>query len=168
MRCCAICWAPYDPWNQVCTNGHRAQAQDLRLQRKENLVKPGDPVIHNPTGRRLTVKQVGGGAMVLCSWLDLDVHGKPVECQAAYPWEDLRAPTRAEAAEARGRERQTITAADVGEVPDLGQGLEQPLGAHPGPPPEPAPIPAHQGPPPAPAPLPFRTPAPPQRSRKGR
>lgn len=56
-------------------------------------MKPGELVIHRPTGKRLTVKTAAGNnGMTLCCWIENDAHGNPVECAGAYPWEELRYP----------------------------------------------------------------------------
>lgn len=62
-------------------------------------MKPGDLVIHKQLGKRLTVKSAsGGGAMVLCAWMEPNAKGDPVECTSAFDWQDLRYPTEAERA----------------------------------------------------------------------
>jgi len=61
-------------------------------------MKPGDLVIHKQSRRRLTVKATNGSAMVLCGWMEKNARDEPVECSAAFGWEDLRSPTPAEIA----------------------------------------------------------------------
>jgi hypothetical protein len=62
-------------------------------------MKPGESVIHKPSGRRLTVKRAdGGNGMVLCSWMEKKADGIFIECSAAYSWEELRYPTEDEKA----------------------------------------------------------------------
>lgn len=57
-------------------------------------MKPGDPIIHIPSGRRMTVKAVNGGnAHVLCCWMQRNGAGELVECSAAFKWNELRFPT---------------------------------------------------------------------------
>lgn len=56
-------------------------------------MKPGDPVLHLPTGRRMTVKAVNGGNdMVLCCWMEKNKAGEIEEISAAFPWQELRNP----------------------------------------------------------------------------
>jgi len=90
-------------------------------------MQPGELVINIHTKRRLTVKATGGSGFVLCSWMEADTEGRPVECSAAFDWRDLRAPTPEERAQ---------VPAPVAELPALAD-LDVPME-----PDEPLPVPA--------------------------
>jgi hypothetical protein len=62
-------------------------------------MKIGDKVIHRKSNQRLVVKDVHhGNAMVLCCWMGTSKTGGPVECRAAFAWQELRSPTPEELA----------------------------------------------------------------------